>query len=29
MDLLADVLLWYGEKEQEPRKLIKIEPDNS
>ncbi|MGO4529273.1 MarR family winged helix-turn-helix transcriptional regulator [Paenibacillus sp. 2TAF8] len=28
MDLFADVLVWYGEKEQEPRKLIKIEPDN-
>lgn len=26
MDLFADVLVWYGEKEQEPRKLIKIEP---
>lgn len=25
MDLFADVLLWYGEKEQEPRKLIKID----
>ncbi|MNP85104.1 hypothetical protein D3C76_1846940 [compost metagenome] len=26
MDLFADVLVWYGEKEQEPRKLIKIDP---
>lgn len=25
LDLFADVLLWYGEKEQEPRKLIKID----
>ncbi|QOS78053.1 winged helix-turn-helix transcriptional regulator [Paenibacillus sp. JNUCC31] len=25
MDLLADVLVWYGEKEQEPRKLIKMD----
>lgn len=28
MDLFADVLVWYGEKEQEPWKLIKIEPDS-
>lgn len=28
MDLFADVLVWYGEKEQEPRKLIKIELDS-
>lgn len=27
MDLFADVLVWYGEKEQEPRKLIKIDPN--
>ncbi|MHA7965431.1 MarR family winged helix-turn-helix transcriptional regulator [Paenibacillus sp. CAU 1782] len=27
LDLFADVLLWYGEKEQEPRKLIKINTD--
>ncbi|WP_338551900.1 MarR family winged helix-turn-helix transcriptional regulator [Paenibacillus sp. KS-LC4] len=25
LDLLADVLLWYGEKEQVPRKLIKMD----
>ncbi|MBR2565671.1 MAG: winged helix-turn-helix transcriptional regulator [Paenibacillus sp.] len=28
MDLFADVLVWYGEKEQEPRKLVKIEPSS-
>ena len=28
MDLLADVLVWYGEKEQESRKLIKIDSAN-
>ncbi|OBR65286.1 hypothetical protein A7K91_20095 [Paenibacillus oryzae] len=27
MDRLADSLLWYSEKEQEPRKLIKIDGD--
>ncbi|WP_338542898.1 MarR family winged helix-turn-helix transcriptional regulator [Paenibacillus tundrae] len=26
LDKLADVLVWYGEKEQEPRKLVKIDP---
>lgn len=26
LDKLADVLVWYGEKEQETRKLIKIDP---
>ncbi|WFA88025.1 MarR family winged helix-turn-helix transcriptional regulator [Paenibacillus amylolyticus] len=25
MDLFADVLVWYGEKEQEARKLIRID----
>jgi DNA-binding MarR family transcriptional regulator len=25
LDLFADVLLWYGKKEQEPRKLVKID----
>lgn len=25
LDLFADVLLWYGEKEQGPRKLVKID----
>lgn len=25
LDLFADVLLWYGEKEQVPRKLIKMD----
>lgn len=29
MDLFADVLVWYGEKEQEARKLIKIDSDLS
>ncbi|WP_270169850.1 MarR family winged helix-turn-helix transcriptional regulator [Paenibacillus sp. SYP-B4298] len=27
MDVLADALVWYGEKEQGPRKLIKINED--
>lgn len=27
MDLFADVLVWYGENKQEPRKLIKIDPN--
>ncbi|WKL00993.1 hypothetical protein Q0F98_29470 [Paenibacillus amylolyticus] len=29
MDLFADVLVWYGEKEQEARKLIRIDSDLS
>ncbi|SDC86441.1 MarR family protein [Paenibacillus sp. CF095] len=28
MDLFADVLVWYGEKEQEARKLIRIDSDS-
>ncbi|WP_028592080.1 MarR family winged helix-turn-helix transcriptional regulator [Paenibacillus massiliensis] len=28
LDLFANVLVWYGEKEQEPRKLTKIDSGN-
>ncbi|WP_033413089.1 MarR family winged helix-turn-helix transcriptional regulator [Paenibacillus massiliensis] len=28
LDLFANVLVWYGEKEQEPRKLTKIDAGN-
>ncbi|WP_440118533.1 MarR family winged helix-turn-helix transcriptional regulator [Paenibacillus sp. QZ-Y1] len=28
LDVFADVLVWYGEKEQEPRKLIQIDSAN-